>query len=211
MTVSAAKPTAFPLYVLVPEWARGATVTIAGHAVKTTAGRYLRVEKTWSPGEKVVVRCPMSPRLRVWDQMRNSGSVEYGPLTFSLRIGETFNPIDGRTAAQDDSGWQAGADPSKWPTYEIRPTSPWNYGLVSRPNFRVVKRAMPRGNPFTLGNVPIEIVTQGKRIPSWGFDENGLVAILPKSPVRAETATETISLVPMGAARLRISAFPVVK
>jgi hypothetical protein len=212
MTLNASKPVAFPLYVLIPGWAKGATVTVDGKAVKGTPGKYLRLEKTWKPGEKVVVKTPMTPNVRVWDQMKDSVSVDYGPLTFSLKIAEKYNQVDGRQNAQGDSGWQPGADPSKWPTYEILPASAWNYGLVQKPTFKVIKKAWPADNyPFTLENAPIEIVTEGKQIPSWTFDENGLVAILPQSPVAVLTATQPLTLVPMGAAHLRISAFPVVK
>ncbi|RYG39658.1 hypothetical protein EON81_00210 [bacterium] len=212
MTVSAPKAVNFPLYVLIPHWAKGAAVTVDGKAVKGTPGKYLRLEKTWESGERIVVKTPMAPKVKVWDQMKDSASVEYGPLTFSLKIGESYKQIDGRTAVQGDSGWQPGADPSKWPTYEILPTTAWNYGLVQKPTFKVVKKAWPANDyPFTAANVPIEIVTQGKQIPSWTIDQNGLVAILPKSPVTTDTAVEPITLLPMGAARLRISAFPVVK
>ncbi len=212
LRIGAAKAVAFPLYLRIPEWAKGATVTVGGKAVKTEPGKYLRLEKTWIPGEEIVLKLPMKPKVRVWDQMKDSVSVDYGPLTFSLKIGERYTKIDSRTTTQGDSGWQPGADASKWPTYEIHPTTPWNYGLMQKPSFRVVKKAWPSNDyPFTHEGAPIEIVTQAKRIPAWGFDENGLVAILPKSPVTVSTATEEVTLIPMGAARLRISSFPTVK
>ena len=212
MTVDAPKVTRFPLYLLIPAWAKGATVTANGERVKAEPGRYVRLEGEWSKGDRIVVKLPMKPTLKVWDQMKDSVSVDYGPLTFSLKVGEKYSKIDGRTAAQGDSGWQPGADPSKWPTYEIHPTTPWNYGLVQKPTFKVVRKAWPADDyPFTLASAPLEIVTQGKAIPSWTLDENGLVAILPKSPVSVSTATESLTLVPMGAARLRIASFPTVR
>ena len=212
LTVDAPKPTRFPLYLLIPAWAKGATVTAGAEKIRAEPGRYVRLEGEWSPGDRIVVKLPMKPTLRVWDQMKDSVSVDYGALTFSLKVGEKYSVIDGRKAAQGDSGWQPGADPTKWPSYEIHPATPWNYGLVQRPTFRVVKKAWPADDyPFTLASAPLEIVTQGKAIPSWILDENGLVAILPKSPVAVGTATESLTLVPMGAARLRIASFPTVK
>ena len=212
MTVGASKAVHFPLYLLIPGWAKGATVTVDGKALKAEPGRYLRVDKTWEPGETIAIKLPMRPTVKVWDQMKDAVSVDYGPLTFSLKIGESYQQIDGRQHGQGDSGWQASADPSKWPTYEILPITAWNYGLVQKPTFSVVKKAWPAdGYPFTLENSPLEIVTQGKKIPQWGIDENGLVAILPKSPVATSSSVESLTLVPMGAARLRIASFPVVK
>ncbi len=212
MTVQTPKAAAFPLYVLIPDWAKGATVKAGGETVKGEPGKYVRLSRTWKSGDAVTVKLPMKPRVRTWDQMKDSVSVDFGPLTFSLKIGETYRQIDGTKTAMGDSGWQPGVDQSKWPTHEILPTSPWNYGLLPKARFEIVRRPWPADNyPFTLENTPIELRTTGKRIPSWMLDENGLVAILPKSPVSVDTKTETITLVPMGAAHLRISSFPTVR
>ena len=212
LTVEASHAVAFPLYLRVPEWAHGATVTVSGKATKLEAGKYARLEKTWTPGETVSLDLPMRPAVRVWDQMKECASVEYGPLTFSLRIDETYHEIDGFKSAIGDSGWQPSADPSKWPTHEIHAASPWNYGLVAKPTFKVVRKAWPKDDfPFTLDAAPILIETQARRLPEWTVDENGLPAVLPKSPVSVDTPVETVTLVPMGAARLRIASFPVAK
>lgn len=212
LTIDAPKAVAFPLYLRIPDWAKGATVTVGHEHAKGEPGRYLRLEKTWTPGETVEVKLPMRPEVRVWDQMRDSVSVDYGPLTFSLKIDEVYKPVDSRTTTQGDSGWQPGADPVKWPSYEIHPGTPWNYGLEAWPTFRVVRKAWPTDDyPFSPEHAPLALETEGRRIPEWTTDENGLCAILPKSPVATTTEKESITLIPMGAARLRISSFPVLK
>ncbi|HCW07119.1 MAG TPA: hypothetical protein DGG95_07125, partial [Cytophagales bacterium] len=79
-------------------------------------------------------------------------------------------------------------------------------------NFTITRKPWPKDNfPFTLSSVPLEIKTKGKKIPAWTIDQYGLCAELPQSPVKTNEPEEQITLVPMGAARLRISAFPVVK
>ena len=45
-------------------------------------------------------------------------------------------------------------------------------------------------------------------MPSWGFDDKGMTDVLPTRFATRDKEVETIHLVPMGAARLRISAFP---
>ena len=40
------------------------------------------------------------------------------------------------------------------------------------------------------------------------IDQYGLVAVLPPYPAKFSNTIENITLIPMGAARLRISAFP---
>ncbi len=63
--------------------------------------------------------------------------------------------------------------------------------------------------PFTFDGVPIALKAKARRIPEWQLDRFGLVATLQYSPVKSDQPTETVTLIPMGAARLRISAFPV--
>lgn len=212
MTVQTQKASTFPIYLLIPTWAKGATVKVAGQTIKGAPGKYVRLERTWQPNDTLIIHLPMKPSVHTWDQMKYSVSVNYGPLTFSLKIDEDYQVVDGKSNAVGDSGWQPGSDSSKWPTYEILPKSAWNFGLVANPSFKVIKKVWPADNyPFTLANTPIEIITQGKQIPTWTLDENGLVAILPQSPVKTNTPTQPLTLVPMGAARLRISAFPTVR
>ncbi|MFL5748772.1 MAG: hypothetical protein ACJ751_29135, partial [Niastella sp.] len=66
-------------------------------------------------------------------------------------------------------------------------------------------------NPFTNATAPIELIATGKLIPGWTVDQYGLCAVLPQSPVATNETPKQLTLVPMGGARLRISAFPVVK
>ena len=92
----------------------------------------------------------------------------------------------------------------------------WNYGLALtnqslETQFELVKKPWPQNNfPFTLESVPLSLKAKGKVIPEWILDKNGLCDVLPQSPVTVATKEQPIELVPMGAARLRISAFPVV-
>ncbi len=75
----------------------------------------------------------------------------------------------------------------------------------------VVRKAWPEDNfPFTLESVPLEFRTVGRRIPSWTIDRTGLCGVLPDESAGISDEVEGLTLVPMGAARLRISAFPTV-
>jgi hypothetical protein len=58
--------------------------------------------------------------------------------------------------------------------------------------------------------VPIELRAKGKQVPQWKTDTTGLIEPLQQSPVKSDQPVQDITLIPMGAARLRISAFPVV-
>jgi hypothetical protein len=202
----------FPLYLRVPGWCTGAVVQVNGAAVpvESVAGSWIRLERKWLAGDRVELRLPMRVSLRKWTANRNSESVDFGPLTFSLKIDESYKQVDGRQAAQGDSHWQASADASAWPSYEIFPGSLWNYGLTADTAFTVSRRDWPKDDfPWTVGAVPLMMEAKGKLIPEWLLDKHGLAGVLPQSPVKTGTTEEKIELIPMGAARLRISAFPV--
>jgi hypothetical protein len=219
LTLQTAKPVRFPLYLRVPTWCAAPKLRVNGQPVTVSVkpGQYLKVTHLWRSGDRVTLDLPMRLTVRRWTANANSASVNYGPLTFSLKIQEAYRKENSATTAQHDSGWQPSADPSKWPAYEIFPGSAWNYGLVlpaAKPEtaFRVVKRPWPADNfPFTPPSAPIELRATARRLPGWGLDQYGLCATLPPSPVKTDAPAEEVTLVPMGAARLRISAFPVTK
>ncbi|MNU01661.1 hypothetical protein D3C72_2451300 [compost metagenome] len=54
-------------------------------------------------------------------------------------------------------------------------------------------------------------MVKAKKVDGWKIDENGLTGVLPLSPVASQAAVQEVELIPMGAARLRIAAFPTVK
>ena len=147
---------------------------------------------------------PMKIKVREWTKNKNSVSVNYGPLTYSLLIKEKYLMQDSKKTAIGDSKWQADADPAKWPTYEIYPASAWNYGLLLDKNdpalsFKVEKLAWPKdGNPFTDASAPIRLKAKGKQIAGWKIDQYGLCGLLPESPVNSDRMVTELTLVPMG-------------
>jgi len=215
-TVHADKAVTFPLYLRIPAWCKSAAVAINGKLVKSevAAGKFLRLDREWKNNDQITLALPMEISTKEWTANHDSVSVNYGPLTFSLKIGERYERKDSAQTAIGDSAWQKDADPSKWPAFEIYPTTPWNYGLVIDPeadakNFTVKKLAWPEDNfPFTPEHCPIEIVAKAKPIPEWTLDRYGLCGALQQSPAYSAEPTQDVTLIPMGAARLRISAFP---
>lgn len=220
-TVHTEGTVSFPLYLRIPAWTDNASVSINGEQanVAEATGKYVRIQREWTDGDIVTLQMPMRITSQVWQGNKSSVSVNYGPLTLSLKIDEIWEEHDSRDPAfvQDDSHWQSGVNAALWPSYAIKAGSDWNYALVvdeeNMPiDIEVTKTAYPEGkNPFTLENVPFTFKAVGRKIPSWGLDGTGMTDMLPTKFVSVDEARTPITLVPMGAARLRIAAFPRVK
>ncbi len=222
MKLAMTRPVAFPLYLRIPKWCENPMIKINDKEVGVVPlpGKYVKITGTWKNNDRITLGLPMKVKARTWEKNKNSVSINYGPLTFSLKINEKYIRFDSKATAQYDSKWQENTDQSKWPSFEIQPDSPWNFGLPAEAlarvgmagNFTIIRKPWPADNfPFTLAAVPIELRAKGKKIPGWTIDQYGLCGELPQSPVSTNQPMEEITLVPMGAARLRISAFPVVK
>lgn len=199
--LSMKKPVRFPLLLRIPGWCREPKVVLNKEALPPPepARGWIVLERQWRPGDRVRLELPMDIRLNVWEKNRGSVSVHRGPLAYSLKIGERWERYEG---------------PDEWPAYEVYPTTPWNYGLVVNlddpaSSFEVVKReGEPAAQPFTEDNAPISLRVRGRLLPGWKLESNGLVGEVPGSPASSDAPVEEVTLIPMGCARLRVSAFP---
>jgi len=194
-TITTPKALAFPLYLRIPKWCSGPVLTVNGAAAAVAAGpAYAKISRTWTTGDKVVLRLPMQARARTWSGNHNAVSVDFGALTFSLAITESWSKIGGTDA---------------WPTSAVRPGSAWNYGLTLE-GFAVTTGLGNAGDPFTPATAPIRITTNARKIPAWQADADTIVTPLQDSPTPSNEPVERVTLIPMGAARLRITSFPTI-
>ena len=214
----------FPLYLRVPAWCSRFAVTVNGERVGVSAvpRSYVRLERTWSAGDRVEIDMPMEITLTQWPR-NGSVTVDRGPLSYSLKIGER---------------WQRHGGTEQWPEWEVFPATSWNYGLVidtqnPRTSLRLKEKETVADQPWTVEAAPIEIVARMKRIPNWGLQETiqelsapklqssgqhiphfkllkGTVQELQTGPIHSAEPEEEMTLIPMGCARLRMSCLPIV-
>jgi hypothetical protein len=112
---------------------------------------------------------------------------------YSLKIGESWHKIKQTGPAAD---------------WEVYPTTPWNYALALGA-MQVTEKAVTK-QPFSAESAPVEITAKARRLPQWTLVDDS-PGPLPVSPVTSKRPEETVTLVPYGAAKLRITAFPVLQ
>jgi hypothetical protein len=191
MTVSPAAPLRFPLHLRIPAWTRDPEIRVNGQKVEGP-----RIDREWRAGDGVEIRLPMP--VSTVAGFNGSVSVERGPLVFSLRIGETWRALK-KTGPVTD--------------WEVFPASPWNYAIRAVPEKFEVRESPLARQPFTAGDPPVSLLVTARRVPQWVMVDDS-AGPPPKSPVtpamrKGTSVDETVTLIPYGAARLRITSFPV--
>lgn len=189
----------FPLDLRIPSWCEAPQITVNGEEVKDLKpSSFARIDRTWSKGDTVTAKFPMS--VRVEENPLKAVSVLRGPIVYSLEIEAQKKVLDQKT-----TGFES---------YELSAKSPWNYGLdvnLSDPAVTLnvdTSRAMPV-NPFVVGTTPVRILAKARRIPSWTLGREGAFAEDPPfGPVKSSEPEEVINLVPYGTQFLKITHFP---
>lgn len=203
LTVAPAASLRFPLHLRIPAWTRDAVITVNGRKVDgVNAGSYQRIDRQWRAGDRVEITLPMP--IRAVEGFNASVSVERGPLVYSLRIGQKWSKLKQTGPVTD---------------WEVFPTSPWNFGLRVDPKnpaayFEVLEAPIQR-QPFG-DNPPVLLKAKARRLPQWVI-VNDSAAPPPQSPIAPrpredmvnKPKDESVTLIPYGAARLRITSFPV--
>ena len=195
LTVNPDKPLRFPLSFRIPGWTGNASVKLNGKPVDVamTKGTFARMERTWKPGDVVEIIFPMQTRVSRW--FNRSVALERGPLVFSLDPGESWVKLRDRGMTAD---WQ------------VFPKSSWNYALqVNEANAATLAPIeTPVGaRPFASADVGVRLQVPVKRLDAWR-SEDGVAPAPAPSPAMTNNPEESLTFIPYGSAKLRVTAFP---
>src|SRR6266404_3303685 len=194
ITVEPERPLAFPLKLRVPGWARGARVSVNGQSVSNTArDGFIVVDRTWHTGDRVDLAVDVETR--TVPGFNQSVSVQHGALLFSLPVHERWEKLRDHGLTAD---------------WEVYPISAWNYGIEEGARFQRIEQPIS-SIPFSSQSPPVVITTKARPVPTWTTDAD-YASAPPVSPVPLpDGAPEVVTLIPYGAAKLRITSFPTIK
>jgi hypothetical protein len=209
ISVQPAREAAFPLEFRIPGWCTAPVLDVNGSAVaiQRDPKGFVRVQRTWKPGDAARLHLPMTASLQTgrdaatggpWDGSHRAASVtipdkdstrgvpyasvSYGPLLFALPIADTAN------ANTPD------------------PSARWKFALdVQDPNLAVERTAMPARWDWPLA-APLKLHANAVEI-AWNPDPQA--PRLPLLPAAKGKSPERVTLIPYGCTKFRISMFPV--
>lgn len=211
------KPVDFPLSLRIPAWADGATIQLNGKPLPShpKPGTFATINRKFLDGDRIVLTLPMKLKLVQWPT--GGVAIERGPLVYALKIQEKWerNVLDGRSS-------------SDLPAWKLSPASDWNYALAVdshnlEKQIQVIQKPVP-ANPWSLESAPIELRVPARKVNGWTCEDRTLddfggsatekslyTPMLPEPSKLGSMLSddvETVTLVPYGCARVRITVFP---
>jgi hypothetical protein len=192
MSVKPAREASFPLSLRIPGWCKKAELSVNGSAIAAApdANGFVRVERLWKPNDTVRLRFPMSASVKTGRDDNAKGapyaSVSYGPLLFALPIPDTTNANTPDAAAK----WKYAVDVQ---------------GEKLQLDIVMERQPMPAKWDWPLAS-PLMLRAHAVAID---WNPAPKEPRLPSEPIAKPERPESITLIPYGCTKFRVSMFPV--
>ncbi len=179
LTVTPEEPTEFTLYLRVPAWADGASVTVNGQPVTAAVepGRYLALGRVWQAGDRVHLSLGMRPVVMACHprvaENRCSVALQRGPIVYCLE-------------AHDNPGFSvldAMLDPDGEIVAEYRPALLGGVTVLRAAGAVPTQREMPLYRPWRRSHPSTRPVTL-TAIPYYAWNNRGPCAMTVWMPVK---------------------------
>ena len=216
MVVDPEQAASFPLQFRIPGWCTSATIDVNGASAGVAAepGSYASIDRVWNQGDKVTLRFVNQIRV-LWRRRpefrirARCAAIERGPLVFTLPV---------------DTDWRQFTPPAHGPGEDIKAyrlfpkTNDWNYALIVNPDHPESSLTLKRlptvaGSRPWDSNPPVGLEVKARRVLNWrmeGDSEHPKTPGFPFNPMQLSDQLETVTLVPFGSTRLRMTYLPII-
>ncbi|MFW6035544.1 MAG: beta-L-arabinofuranosidase domain-containing protein [Halothermotrichaceae bacterium] len=214
----------FPLFLRIPAWCNKWKIIINGKEEEALINNrgFICIEKLFKDGDCITLVFSMEIKLSNWP--KNGIGIERGPLVYSLKIDEDWQIDREEERCTED-----------FPAWNLYPLSDWNYALcLEEGDLQDVEivEFEEKLDPWTIETAPIMLKVSARKIKGWNietksliksnrndktglktFDIEGNFLLTPQLPDNGvldsvKGSKETITLVPYGCTKLRITIFP---
>ena len=188
------RSTPFSFWLRIPQWCKGASITVNGQAadIVCKAGTFVEVQRKFSDGDIIELKVPM--KAKSVSMPYDGVAFERGPLVFSLNV-----------KAQEEITETRELDGIKFQSRILTPLSEWNYAPVDTENIEVVN-SNDYSNIWNPETTPVRLKVKAVTVTNWQLYRDNFTPYMPSVIRKGEE--KVIELVPVGTTVLRMTVFP---
>ena len=188
------RSTPFSFWLRIPQWCKGASITVNGQAadIVCKAGTFVEVQRKFSDGDIIELKLPM--KAKSVSMPYDGVAFERGPLVFSLNV-----------KAQEEITETRELDGIKFQSRILPPLSEWNYAPVDTENIEVVN-SNDYSNIWNPETTPVRLKVKAVTVTNWQLYRDNFTPYMPSVIRKGEE--KVIELVPVGTTVLRMTVFP---
>ena len=188
------RSTPFSFWLRIPQWCKGASITVNGQAAEIVckAGTFVEVQRKFSDGDIIELKLPM--KAKSVSMPYDGVAFERGPLVFSLNV-----------KAQEEITETRELDGIKFQSRILTPLSEWNYAPVDTENIEVVN-SNDYSNIWNPETTPVRLKVKAVTVTNWQLYRDNFTPYMPSVIRKGEE--KVIELVPVGTTVLRMTVFP---